>query len=214
MLAYYSDGETGLAIRQYETCCRILKEEFDVAPAEQTQELRNRVGRKFPRDVPSSHMPIAKLTSAGALTVEEFQLIENLTFRDNAANARAQELCKRAMQADKLDARPVGILAGLMYRQWQDNFDTNDSVLEEALKFAQLAVVLDKDNAYCHLVLAEILLCQRKYNQASKHYDHAWRLAPNPNEDDGGTGAFCSLLRQSAKSPHNLSRSSCNRSPL
>jgi TolB-like protein len=43
MAAYADAGERGLAMRQYEACCRLLKEELDVAPGDETEALRRRL---------------------------------------------------------------------------------------------------------------------------------------------------------------------------
>ena len=43
MLAFLDAGENGLALKQFETCSKILKDELDAEPASQTQELRQRI---------------------------------------------------------------------------------------------------------------------------------------------------------------------------
>ncbi|CAN5255124.1 BTAD domain-containing putative transcriptional regulator [soil metagenome] len=43
MEVYYEAGEKGLALRQYETCRGMLRDEFDAGPAEETEALRQRL---------------------------------------------------------------------------------------------------------------------------------------------------------------------------
>jgi TolB-like protein/DNA-binding SARP family transcriptional activator/Flp pilus assembly protein TadD len=43
MQAYVDNGENGLALKQYDTCKNLLRQELDVGPARETQELRERI---------------------------------------------------------------------------------------------------------------------------------------------------------------------------
>ena len=183
MLAYHHEGETGLAIHQYEVCCKILRDEFNVVPSERTRDLRHQIASAQSSNTLAPQVSATPhMVAPGALTDEEFQLIDNLTFGDLAANARAQALCRRAINAHPGDARPIAILASLMHRLWLDNIDVNDSVLAEASTLARGAVELDKDNPYCHLVLTDILLLQRQHELALKHFDRAWQLTSDTSK--------------------------------
>lgn len=90
MLAYLDAGENGLALKQFETCSRILKDELDAEPASQTQELRQRIVDGS--GLPTIQNPSENLNASSQLD-ERLLSVAILPFVNLSGDAQQNYIC-------------------------------------------------------------------------------------------------------------------------
>ncbi|TRW96964.1 AAA family ATPase [Candidatus Methylobacter oryzae] len=106
MRFYALNGQTGLAIQQYDMCCRHLKSELDVLPSEETRHLAERIRNgELRHNVPETPLRPVLLSQPAerrqvtvlycALTFADIEDPDDLLERLNAPQARCIEIIRQ-----------------------------------------------------------------------------------------------------------------------
>jgi TolB-like protein len=102
-----------------------------------------------------------------------------LSWDDASGAAEATRLFEQAIELDPDYAYAHALLGAMLRRQWHDDLDSPDSVLEKAYVFARRAVELDDSESNCHAVLGHVCLLQRHFDLAVRYTRRAVEINPN-----------------------------------
>ena len=102
-----------------------------------------------------------------------------LSWDDPVSAAEAARLFEQAIALDPGYAFAHGLLAVMVYRRWQFDLQSPDTLLEEANRLAKRAVELDDGESTCHAILGTVCLLQRQFDLAVQYARRAVEMNPN-----------------------------------
>jgi len=154
---------------------RPLEELFDV----QDQVVRTIVGTLVGR-LQADRTDRAKRKPPTSLVAYECVLRgDALPVYDDASEAEARRLFKRAIELDPEYAKSYALLAFAICREWYLDMSGSDAALDQALALAKRAVELDDGQETCLAALGFVQMCRSSFDLAEHYYTRALALNPN-----------------------------------
>jgi len=95
------------------------------------------------------------------------------------ANAHARQMYEKALELDPQYAQAYVSLAFTHYMDWGSQWSQDSQALERAFALAQQAVALDDAFPQAHVILGEVSLWRKHYEQATAELERAIALDPN-----------------------------------
>jgi TolB-like protein/Flp pilus assembly protein TadD len=107
---------------------------------------------------------------------------ERLYHQTDQSTKAALELFKQAYQLDEKFAGALAAAASVQATRMERGWDTDSVLLEQAMKWAELAVDINGSLGAAHLALGKVLAELHDFDGALKEFDTASKLLPNNSE--------------------------------
>jgi adenylate cyclase len=123
-----------------------------------------------------------------------------LPWGDPNADAEALRLFRRAIELDPNYGVAYGLLALMMYHQWDYDMSGSNEIRDGAFEYARRAVELDENESFCQFILGHMHLYRGAHDLAMQYYLRALEMNPNNPEhiaDMGCLLAYCGMAEES-----------------
>ncbi len=154
-------------------------------PAEVGDAIIARIAATLSARIEEAGLSDARRRPADDLGAWQLTLRGLILLRDGTreANDAAQALFERALSRDPLYARAHAGLSLCWFNQWNCQFwDRFEEASRYAYQHARRALELDDRDAMSHLVIAQVALFHKSWEQAAWYVDRALALCPNDAE--------------------------------
>jgi len=94
-------------------------------------------------------------------------------------NAKAREMFEKAIELDPKYARAYALLGYSYLVDWGSQWSHDPHILDRAFQLEQQAIDLNDSMPGAHMVLGEVYLCKKQYDQATAEAERAIALDPN-----------------------------------
>lgn len=154
----------------------------DGDPSDVGESIVARVAATLIARIERAALSDARRKPAGDLTAWQLTLRGLILLRDGTreSNDTAQTMFDRALEHDPLYARAHAGLAICWFNQWNCQFwDRFEEASRNAYRHARRALELDDGDAMAHLVIAQVALFHKSWEQAAWYVDRALALCPS-----------------------------------
>lgn len=178
-------------------------------PAAVEEGLVARIAATLNARIEDAVLDDARRQSDGSLETYELTLrgLHLLRAGTRNANDEAAALFERALAADPLYARAHAGLSLCWFNQWNcQHWDRFDEASRHAYRHARRALELDDRDAMSHLIIAQVALFNRAWEQAAWYVDRALALCPNDTDILTQAAVLQVYLGQPAAAALNVAR--------
>jgi tetratricopeptide (TPR) repeat protein len=114
--------------------------------------------------------------------------------KDN--NAKMREMFEKATELDPKYAAAYALLGRSYFMDWTFQWSLDPLILDRAFQLEQQALALDNSLAFAHMVLGQVYLYKKQFDQATAEAERATGLDPN---SAFGYRALASIMDESGK---------------